>query len=210
LDVHDPALPPPDAELIRNFRRNLARDQFEECSRCQRKWFYLRLVEGVAQTVQRVDRKRESNELYLFIADNLTDPGHFPQPTEGLLPELTQFEEMLIARVHTYMEIRQHRGQQYKDSGHLCSFLCNTGRIYDELLLLPRELNVLVLRPARSKTTLAYSVSSARITPSGDGLCRGGCFTCEITIQAIEISASEMKLWRRYQMDRMGHVLWTT
>jgi len=66
------------------------------------------------------------------------------------------------------MEIRQHRGQQYKYGGRICGFLCNTGRIYDELPLLPKELNVLV--------------------------------PCEITIQAIEISASEMKLWRGYQM----------
>jgi hypothetical protein len=34
---------------------------------------------------------------------------------------------MLIARVHTYMEIRQHRGQQYKYRGHIYNFLCDSG-----------------------------------------------------------------------------------
>jgi len=111
LNVHDPALPSPDAELIENFRRNLARDQFEECSRCQRKWFNLRVIDGVCANCTRVGRKKKPDEPYLFSAENLADPGPFPQPTEGPLPELTQFEEMLIARVHTYMEIRQHRGQ---------------------------------------------------------------------------------------------------
>jgi ATP-dependent DNA helicase PIF1 len=109
------------------------------------------VVDGICANCRKVDKKRESNEPYLFTAENLADPGPFPQPAEGPLPELTQFEEMLIARVHIYMEIRQHRGQQYKYRGHICNFLCDSGRIYDELPLLPRELNVLVPRPARSK-----------------------------------------------------------
>jgi hypothetical protein len=111
----------------------------------------MKVVDGVCANCRKVGKERESNEPYLFTAENLADPGPFPQPAEGPLSELTQFEEILIAWVHTCMEIRQHRGQQYKYRGHICNFLCNSGLIYDELPLLPRELNVLVLRPARSK-----------------------------------------------------------
>jgi uncharacterized protein DUF6570 len=51
----------------------------------------------------------------LFGAENHADPDHVPAD----LPSLSQIEEMLIARVHTFVEVRQHRGQQYKYTGTL-------------------------------------------------------------------------------------------
>jgi hypothetical protein len=63
------------------------------------------------------------------------------------LPQLTSVEEMLIARVHVFIDIRQVRGQQFKYKGHVVNFLQNTGRIYNTLPLLPRVLDVVLIRP---------------------------------------------------------------
>jgi ATP-dependent DNA helicase PIF1 len=37
---------------------------------------------------------------------------------------------------------------QYKYRGHICNFLTNVGKVYTQLPLLPRELDVVVIRPA--------------------------------------------------------------
>lgn len=64
------------------------------------------------------------------------------------LRELTQVEEILISRVHVFIEVRLNRGQQYRYQGHIVHFLRDIGRVYDELPLLPRELDIVLLRPA--------------------------------------------------------------
>ncbi|KAM4055604.1 PIF1-like helicase [Hirsutella rhossiliensis] len=51
------------------------------------------------------------------------------------LPDLTMVEEMLIARVH------------YKYRGHVVHFLRNVGRLFEELPVLPEELDIILLRP---------------------------------------------------------------
>lgn len=66
------------------------------------------------------------------------------------LPELTSVEEMLIARVHVFIEVRQVRGQQFKYKGHVVNFLQNTGHIYDTLPLLPKDLDIVLIRPSNA------------------------------------------------------------
>ena len=103
--------------------------------------------------------------------ENLADSGPL---TLDLLPELSRFEEMLIARVGSIVE--------YKCSGHIGSFICNTGRIYDELPFFSKAVDILFLWPVR-RTILVYSISSAaRKTPSGDG-----CSLGEVTIQVCQL-----------------------
>ena len=71
-------------------------------------------------------QKRAEDEPELFSKENLMDPGSV---AEHLLA-LTQVEEMLIARVHVYVEARQIRGQQYKYTGHVVNFLRDVGKVY--------------------------------------------------------------------------------
>jgi hypothetical protein len=67
------------------------------------------------------------------------------------LPELTQVEEILVARVHVFVEVRQVRGQQYKYKGHILNFLRDTGRVYNTLPLLPQNLDIIILlRPSNT------------------------------------------------------------
>ncbi|KAM4066114.1 ATP-dependent DNA helicase PIF1 [Hirsutella rhossiliensis] len=56
-------------------------------------------------------------------------------------------EEMLIARVHVHVKVLQVRGAQYKYRGHVVHFLRNVGRLFEELPVLPQELDIVLLRP---------------------------------------------------------------
>ncbi|KID81041.1 ATP-dependent DNA helicase PIF1 [Metarhizium guizhouense ARSEF 977] len=72
------------------------------------------------------------------------DPGELP----AYLPELTQVEEMIIARSHVQMMVHRYRGHQYHYTGHCVSFMQNTVKTVDVLPNLPSELDVVVLRPS--------------------------------------------------------------
>jgi len=76
--------------------------------------------------------------------DNRMDPGELP----AHLPELTQVEEMIIARSHIQMIVYRYRGHQYHYSGHCVSFMQNTVKTVDVLPNLPAELDIIVLRPS--------------------------------------------------------------
>ncbi|KAJ2965409.1 hypothetical protein NQ176_g10632 [Zarea fungicola] len=101
------------------------------CSRCYRK-----------------DKKRGPGEPYFFSAENQLDFGPIP----ARLPELTPTEEALIARVHVHVNIMLVRGQQYKYRGHVVHFLREVGLVYNQLPLLPQELNTVLLRPANTSS----------------------------------------------------------
>ena len=66
------------------------------------------------------------------------------------LPKFTQVEEILIAKVHVVVEVYQIRGQQYRYSGHVCNFLRDVGKIYNKLLLLPKNLEIVLLKPVNT------------------------------------------------------------
>jgi ATP-dependent DNA helicase PIF1 len=76
------------------------------------------------------------------------DPGIVP----GHLPELTQVEEMVIARAHVQMLVKRVRGHQYHYTGHCVTFLQNIVRTVDVLPNLPSELDIVLLRPPESCT----------------------------------------------------------
>jgi hypothetical protein len=71
------------------------------------------------------------------------DPGVVP----AYLPELTQVEEMVIARAHVQMLVKRVRGHQYHYTGHCVTFLQNIVRTVDVLPNLPSELDIVLLRP---------------------------------------------------------------
>ncbi|KJK85038.1 hypothetical protein H633G_11133 [Metarhizium anisopliae BRIP 53284] len=99
--------------------------------------------EGICSRCYRKDEKRGPDEPYFFSAENHLDFG--PVPTR--LPELTPTEESLIARVHVHVNIMLVRGQQYRYRGHVVHFLREVGLVYNQLPLLPQELNTVLLRP---------------------------------------------------------------
>ncbi|EED14664.1 conserved hypothetical protein [Talaromyces stipitatus ATCC 10500] len=127
------ALTETDWEYVTNFHQSLNHQQLEFCQRCCERWFNLRLnSQGICDRCIRVDK---SKDIHLFSAANNLHIGQMPD-----LPELSQTEEMLIARVHVSV--------QY--SGHVVNFLRDTARVYDTLPLIPQNLEVILLCPANT------------------------------------------------------------
>jgi hypothetical protein len=78
--------------------------------------------------------------------ENNIDPGVVP----SYLPELSQVEEMVIARAHVQMLVKRVRGHQYQYTGHCVAFMQNIVRTVNVLPNLPSELDIVLLRPPAS------------------------------------------------------------
>ena len=164
LDLNDPdwrfnpALTGTDWQYLKQFHHALEEEKMEYCVRCREQWFNMGLGDdGVCARCTRVDMKRLLNEPFLYSSENHLDPGN-----QFDLPPLTQVEEMLIARVHVFIEIRQVRGVQYRYKGHIINFLRDTGRVYNTLPLLPQDLELVLLRPSSTSGNPLLSRQFAR------------------------------------------------
>ena len=125
-------------DCVRNFHDALREKVMETCLRCKERWFEMKLnAEQVCYRCRRVDKEvaHGDDQVFLYSSANNMDPGSLPS-----LSDLTEIEEMLIARVHAAVQVRQVHGQQYKYSGHVVNFMRNTGRVYNSLPLLPQDL----------------------------------------------------------------------
>ena len=142
----DPALSPYDMKLMRDFQQHLHNESHMEfCTRCKEQWFNTHVQHSVCKKCRTTrDRNKKDDEPFLMSDDNFMDPGNVP----AHLPKLTPVEDLLISRVQVFMEIHQVRGIQFKYTGHVCNFLKNIGKIYSKLPLLPRELEIIILKPA--------------------------------------------------------------
>jgi len=114
----------------------------ESCSHCKERWFCMDLKSDVCHRCFNRDKGKKTP--FLMSAENEMDPGDIP----AHLPELTQVEEMIIARSHVQMMVHRYRGHQYHYSGHCVSFMQNTIKTVDMLPNLPSELDIVVLRPS--------------------------------------------------------------
>ena len=132
-----------DKELLEKFWTELENDGMEHCARCQETWFDMGLKDGICKRCIAKDKNKKEDEPWFFSAENQLDFGLIP----AFLPQLTIVEEMLIARVHVFVNVMQVRGQQYKYRGHIVHFLRDVGKVYRQLPLLPVELDVILLRP---------------------------------------------------------------
>ena len=139
-----PFLPADQWELLQAFNRELDSVRMEECVRCRERWFGMDLrSDGVCHRCSLRDKSTQTP--FLMSADNDMDPGDVPTH----LPELTQLEEMVIARCHVQMLIKRYRGHQYHYSGHCVSFMQNTVKTVSVLPSLPQELDIVLLRPSK-------------------------------------------------------------
>jgi ATP-dependent DNA helicase PIF1 len=60
---------------------------------------------------------------------------------------------MLIARAHVGVQVRRIGGQQYQYSSHTVCFIQNTQKIYNKLPLTPKDLNIILLKPASGQAS---------------------------------------------------------
>ena len=80
----------------------------------------------------------------VFNAENKADVGLVP----AHLPELNDVEETLIAPVHTHLQVRQVKGQQYRYTGHTVHFMQDTVKVHNRLPVTPEQLDIVLLKPA--------------------------------------------------------------
>ncbi|CZR49932.1 uncharacterized protein FPRO_16137 [Fusarium proliferatum ET1] len=161
-DLDAPCLSDQDQQHIANWQADM-----EYCPRCRTRWLNQRMQNGICHSCHYRDviprgratrnQRQEEGEPYFWSRDNNLDPGDIPLE----LPELTQVEEMLISRVHVHVQVVAYRGQQYKYKGHVVNFLKDVGQVYRQLPLLPRELDVIVLRP-RNQTAQPHMIRQFR------------------------------------------------
>jgi hypothetical protein len=140
----NPALTERDFELLNDFHEKLDQERLETCACCKERWFHMGLDgDRICGSCQKADKDLDEDMPFLYSAANEMDPGPIPP---GLEP-LTQVEEMLIARVHCFVKVRQVYGVQYKYKGHVVNFRTNTSKVYNRLPLLPQHLDIIVIRP---------------------------------------------------------------
>jgi hypothetical protein len=120
----------------------MAEIKMETCIRCKETWFLMDLKDNVCHACVRRDKGNKTP--FRMSRENDMDPGELP----AHLPELTQVEEMIIARCHVQMMVYRYRGHQYHYSGHCVSFMQNTTKTVNMLPNLPSELDIVVLRPS--------------------------------------------------------------
>ena len=127
------------------FLEAIEEDKLELCTRCHEKWFNMHLDKNdICSRCRNRDKNLELGSPFLMSRKNGMDPR--PLPDHLLL--LTSIEEMVISRVHVSMQVWLVRGQQYKYKGHICNFSKDTARIYRKLPLLPKDVDLVVLKPA--------------------------------------------------------------
>ena len=130
---------------INAFYEHLDQITREECVICNEKWFDMKIKDGVCE---RCRRREIAKRPHLFTIENNADVGSIPEH----LPELTQIEEQLIARVHVHLQVWQVKGQQYKYKSHIVNFMQNTPKVYNKLPLLPTDLNISCSKPFEYST----------------------------------------------------------
>ena len=148
-----PRTPPPapraapisdaDWSNINAFHEYLSKQEMETCTRCKERWFQMGLSNGICGACLKRDRNLQEGEPFLFSKENNLDPGVAP----GCLRDLTQMEEMIIAKAHCHMIMKRVRGHQYHYTGHAVCFWQNNVTFIDALPSLPKHVDIVLLRP---------------------------------------------------------------
>lgn len=131
--------------------RKLDTTEMEYCERCKELWFDIRRnSDGICQRCLRRDRGIDASQagidpsqVFLMTASNNMDPGDLPHH----LPELSDMEQMLIAPVHISIVMAHIKGAQWRYKGHVMTFLRDVPDIVTRLPRLPRQCNVVLVRP---------------------------------------------------------------
>ncbi|KAG6989673.1 ATP-dependent DNA helicase PIF1 [Fusarium oxysporum f. sp. conglutinans] len=92
-----------DKELLEKFWTELENDGMEHCACCQEIWFNMGLKDGICKRCIAKDKNKKEDEPWFFSAENQLDFGLIP----AFFPQLTIVEEMLIARVHVFVNVMQ-------------------------------------------------------------------------------------------------------
>ena len=103
-------------DLMKKFRARIdALSQVKTCIICNESYTGMSLRKNNFETI--CSRCFSEKGVHRFSMENNLDPGKQP----NVLKNLTQVEEMFIARVTPILQVTHARGGQYKYSGHTIS-----------------------------------------------------------------------------------------
>jgi hypothetical protein len=78
----------------------------DTCTRYKERWFQIDILNGVYGSYLKRDRNVQEGEPFLFSKEN----NIYPRVILGCLRDLTQIEEIVIAKAHYYIIIKRIRG----------------------------------------------------------------------------------------------------
>ncbi|KAF7329237.1 hypothetical protein MKEN_00184400 [Mycena kentingensis (nom. inval.)] len=142
LDLpEDPALSANETRHLKNFDDALDDIRISRCVCCHEEGFHIKLKTATTCTRCHSDKgtiKKWSDE-------NNVNPVH-QSDLPACLKNLTEIEEMLIARVKPVMQVRWTRGRQlcYKD--HIINFQQDIADVAHRLPRLPEEIDMVIIR----------------------------------------------------------------
>jgi hypothetical protein len=105
-------LPSSQWDMVQEFNTHMASITMDTCDRRKERWFNMKLKLGICYRC--LQRHKGGQSPFLMSAVNELDPGDVP----AYLPELSQVEEMIIARSHVQLMVTRYRGHQYHYTGH--------------------------------------------------------------------------------------------
>ncbi|KAF8075817.1 hypothetical protein FPV67DRAFT_1391300, partial [Lyophyllum atratum] len=99
----DAAIPDRENRLLQTFSEKLAELNFETCDVCFEEGFTLKLQDGICHRC----REDKADPVRKWSTENKVNPAvHVPACLKGL----TDIEDMLIARVKSFMQVRWTKG----------------------------------------------------------------------------------------------------
>lgn len=114
------------------------------------------------------------------------DPGEQPY----VLQQLTQVEEMLIARVNPILQVTHARGGQYKYSGHTISFPQDITTIAKYLPRMISDLDILIVkRQNPSEKAYEFFVCKSRVLAALEYKTKNDPYYCDVQFNSSAISA---------------------
>ena len=143
-------------EELAAFHRYEESLQHAHCPVCKEAWPVSNNKRGADQTCTRC--KRDKSKCRLFSSENDMDPGNVPPE----LQELTEVEEMLIARAFPIMCVYRKHGGQRGYKGHVLNLPQDVQGFLNPLPANVSELPVLIIRKQGAGKKITYSTRKAR------------------------------------------------
>ncbi|KAJ3505917.1 hypothetical protein NLJ89_g7163 [Agrocybe chaxingu] len=135
----DSAVSDRELQLLKNLDEKVAEITYQSCDFCLEDGFNLKVVDGKCLSC----RNDKGDPVQKWSAQNNIQPAlNVPPCLQGL----TDMEDMLIARVKSYMQVRWTRGRQLAYQDHIVNFRQDTSAIATKLPRLPEDTDIVIIR----------------------------------------------------------------
>jgi hypothetical protein len=133
-------------DLLKKFRNKVNKFKHSLCKTCNESFLSIVIIEGECQRCHKEKKPKK------FSKDNNMDPGEVPDE----LCDLTEIEEMLVARVFPVMSVYRLREGQHGYRGNVINFPQDVQEFASRLPRYPSLLDVLVIRHQSASNAEAF------------------------------------------------------